>query len=115
IQSLAETIPPTDAQAKEVIRLLADADGIAPFVRSTDGDRLLTGEWVFDPVRSRGLEIGGDIRICDTTSSDGEKWYDEVIGVQTLKRLGELLVRCKPMRQFDHAFYLRLMGEDAKM
>ncbi|MBN1806818.1 MAG: hypothetical protein JW837_16340 [Sedimentisphaerales bacterium] len=97
IRKLCEIAPPNEQQYTDIQNLLKDLDDIRPLITAIDGDRLLSGEWVFK-LSKRELLLQNDL-----FSLFSEDW--------SYNTLGRIHTFFKPTFIADHAAYLRLMQE----
>jgi hypothetical protein len=99
IQRLCEIAPPGKSQQARFDTILRACDDVTPVVRAMDGDRLLSGEWLF--TRSK-KELLRDSILNDPQMPKFIAWL-------MIKRL-----TFKPLFLADHAKYLRIIHEDTQ-
>jgi hypothetical protein len=93
VHAVCRTAVPTPEVSGQLGVLLRAFDDMAPFVASMDGERLLLGEWAFNLPRSQLRQSGLPGR----------------------GSLGITLLAFSPLLKRDHAAYLEIMHEYARM
>lgn len=102
IQHLCEIAPPGKEQQERFQSILRTFDDVAPLVRAMDGERLLSGEWLFTRPKKE----------LYATLSDLESQNDQTL--EFLARLMAKRVTFKPAFLADHANYLRTIHEGTR-
>lgn len=99
IRRLCEIAPPGKEQQEHIDSILRTFDDVTPLVRAMDGERLLSGEWLFAEPRKELYEAVWDLRF------GGRQMPGFMVWLET-KRL-----TFRPSFLADHANYLRTMHE----
>jgi len=103
VQRLCEIAPPGKEQQEPLESMLRTFDDVAPLVLAMDGDRLLSGEWLFTRPKKELYKMAMD----DVVSEEG--WMPEFIFGLRVRRL-----TFRPSFLADHANYLRIIHEGTR-
>lgn len=99
VRHLCEIAPPGKEQQEHMDSILRAFDDVTPLVRAMDGERLLSGEWLFAQPRKELYGALWDLRFRGSQMPGFMAWL-------ITKRL-----TFKPSFLADHANYLRAMHE----
>jgi hypothetical protein len=103
IQYLARTSLPSPTQQKELDEAFKSFNDVKPLVLAMDGERLQTGEWIFNLSLKESLNIFS----TDILSLGPPIWLPQ-------SKIGGYAVYFSPLFQYDHAVYVDLMRQHAQ-
>jgi len=102
IQHLCEITTPPDRYHEDLSKLFSGHEDLSSLIRALDGERLLFGEWVFARPTNEVHKMGPII--------PAEGYTPELF-----QRIMLYRISFKPLLLADHATYLRLMHENARL
>jgi len=101
IQELCRAVLPDKGRQKRIEELLIVYDDVTPLSRAVDGERLLSGDWIFNLPR-------------DEVYTVMYRYYAESYVPEIFNRIKLWRAMFKPTFLADHAAYLRVMLESAQ-